>query len=95
MALDDMPIERLGDGPLDEATREQMIAVSRALDGFFNGGARGEDRQVGFVLLLFPYGEREGRCNYVSNGANRHDIAILLKEQAARFEGQPEAWGTA
>ena len=35
--------------------------------------------------LIFPFGERVGRCNYVSNGAQRPDVAVLLLEQAASF----------
>jgi len=49
-------------------------------------GARGKDRSTGFVLLVFPFGETEGRCNYISNGADRKDIVKLLREQANRFD---------
>lgn len=34
-----------------------------------------------------------GRCNYISNGADRRDIVSLLREQAARFEGSPDITG--
>ena len=37
----------------------------------------------------------EGRCNYISNGADRKDIVVMLKEQIKRFEGQPEMKGEA
>ena len=60
-----------------------------------NGEARGDDRKVGFVLLVFPFGSGEGRCNYISNGASRRDIVTMMKEQIARFEGQPEMEGRA
>ena len=89
------PPERLGDQPLQDQYRAQMVAIAGALDEFLNGKARGPDRGVGFVLLVFPYGEKEGRCNYISNGADRRDIVVLLKEQLARFEGQPETQGRA
>jgi hypothetical protein len=72
-----------------------MNAVAEALDRTFNENARGNDRKVGFVLLVFEYGEKEGRCNYISNGANRRDIVTLFKEQIKRFEGQPETEGHA
>ena len=85
----------LGDAPIEKEYRELMQAVAKTLDGYFNGGARGEDRKIGFVLLVFPFGEAEGRCNYISNGADRRDIVTLFKEQIARFEGQPEMKGTA
>lgn len=43
-------------------------------------------REVGFVLLVFPYGSNDGRCNYISNGADRKDMVKLLREQANRFD---------
>jgi hypothetical protein len=87
--------ERLGDAPIDPEYRELMNRVARALDDMFNGDARGADRKAGFVLLVFPFGEKEGRCNYISNGADRRDIVTLFKEQIKRFEGQPDMKGRA
>ena len=87
--------ERLGDALIQPEYREQMVGVARALDEAFNGEARGDDRKVGFVLLVFPFGSGEGRCNYISNGASRRDIVTMMKEQIARFEGQPEMEGRA
>jgi hypothetical protein len=87
--------ERLGDAPIDPAYRDQMNAIARGVDEVFNGDAKGADRKVGFVLLVFPYGEGEGRCNYISNGADRNDIVTMFKEQIKRFEGQPEVEGQA
>jgi hypothetical protein len=72
-----------------------LNGVAKALDGTFNGNARGADREVGFVLLVFPFGEKAGRCNYISNGADRRDIITLFKEQIKRFEGQPDMTGHA
>ncbi|WP_088342634.1 MULTISPECIES: hypothetical protein [Rhodomicrobium] len=71
----------------------KMRAIARKLDKVFNGRARGEKRQVGFVLLVFPFGSQDGRCNYISNGADRADIVVLMKEQIKRFEGQPDVSG--
>lgn len=87
--------ERLGDKPIEAAYREQMNAVAQALDQVFNGPARGKDRKTGFILMVFPYGDHDGRCNYISNGADRRDVVTLLKEQLARFEGQPGGEGHA
>lgn len=75
---------QLGDAPIESGYERQMNDVARALDVAFNGG--GVKRKTGFVLLVFPFGESEGRCNYISNGADRRDVLKLLKEQAARFE---------
>jgi hypothetical protein len=71
-----------------------MRRVAGALDQMFNGDARGQARETGFVLMVFPY-VHEGRCNYISNGASRTDIVLLMKEMIARFEGQPEIEGHA
>jgi hypothetical protein len=87
--------ERLGDAPIEPQYREMMNRLAGALDEMFNGDAKGNDRKVGFVLLVFPYGESEGRCNYISNGADRKDIVVMMKEQIKRFEGQPEMTGRA
>lgn len=77
----------LGNAPIQDEYRDKMQAVARTLDEFFNGDAKGADRSTGFVLLVFPFGEREGRrCNYISNGAGRDDIVKLLREQANRFD---------
>jgi len=84
----------LGDGPIQPDLIEVMNALARGLDKALNGDAKGNDRQNGFVLLVFPFEGRDGRCNYISNGA-RHDIVTLMREQIARFEGQPEVKGTA
>lgn len=93
MKATDKPVS-VGDAPIQEDLHGQMNVLAGALDEMFNGDARGADRKHGFVLLVFPFGSNAtgGRCNYVSN-ANRADIVTLLKEQIARFEGQPEMKG--
>lgn len=78
----------LGDGPIQEQYKAQMVAVMKNLDAVFNGSLRGPDRMVGLVLLVFPFNATDGRCNYASNGADRKEIAKMFREQAARFEGE-------
>lgn len=80
--------EQLGDGPIENEYVKGMQTVASTLDAFFNDGKRGADRTTGFVLLVFPFGSSDGRCNYISNGAARVDIIALLREQADRFENQ-------
>jgi hypothetical protein len=87
--------ERLGDAPLEPAYHAKMVAIAQTLDEFFNGELKGPKRETGFVLLVFPFGGADGRCNYISNGAARDDIVTLMKEQIKRFEGQPEMQGRA
>lgn len=85
----------LGDAPIEEKYRVGMNEIAKALDEVFNGTSKGKDRETGFVLLVFPFGYNEGRCNFISNGADRKDIVALFKEMIARFEGQPEMTGNA
>jgi len=95
--------ERLGDAPIEPEYREQMKTLAKILDEMFNGPYANpqehgieDKRTTGFVLLVFPFGEEaEGRCNFISNGANRQDLVALFKEMIARFEGQPEMEGHA
>lgn len=90
--------ERIGDGPIPEEYRATMNAIATTLDEFLNGkDARTPNAKIGFVLMVFPFGENKGltgRTSYISNG-RREDIVVLLKEQLARFEGQPEIEGHA
>lgn len=88
-------MHQIGDGPIHEKYREMMMALARGIDGIVNNGRQGTDREVGFVLLVFPFGDHDGRCNYISNGADRRDIVTMMKEQIRRFEGQPELQGHA
>jgi hypothetical protein len=91
----DITSHELGDAPIQEEYREAMQGLARDLDAIFNGELRGQDRQTGFVLLVYPFGSTDGRCNFISNGANRVDIVTMFKELIQRFEGQPEMKGNA
>lgn len=91
-----MPTNRLGDAPIQQEYVQQMNALVAAIDELFNGETKGDERKVGFVLLVFPFGNEDGQCcNFISNGADRNDIVALFKEMIARFEGQPEMKGNA
>lgn len=90
---------RLGDQPIEAGYVERMNKLAGAIDRVFNGDRTGPDRTTGFVLMVFEFtGEgtgTDGRCNFISNGADRRDLVVLFKEMIARFEGQPEAKGHA
>jgi hypothetical protein len=74
--------------PIQGEFRETMNAVAGGLDEIFNGKASGDDRQVGFVLLTFKFGETDGgRVNYISN-AEREDMLAAMREWLARAEGR-------
>lgn len=84
----------LGDAPIQAEYIEQMNQLARFIDQKFNGLAKGKSRKTGFVLLVFPFGSDDGqRCNFISNGADRADLAVLFKEMAARMAGMPESKG--
>lgn len=80
--------DQLGDAPLESRHARTMKRVAREIDAQFNPDTAGNSRTVGFVLLVFPFGESDGRCNYISNGAGREAVATLLEEQAKRFRAQ-------
>ena len=88
---------KLGDAPIQPEYIETMNKVAAGLDKIFNGDDR--PRKTGFVLMVFPFTNAgtgtDGRCNYISNGADRKDIVVLMKEMIARFEGQPDIKGRA
>lgn len=85
---------QLGDAPLQREYNDKMRHLAGALDEFWNGDVKGPDRETGFVLLVFAFGDKPAsRCNFISNGADREDIVALFKEMIARFEGQPESKG--
>ena len=88
-------IERLGDQPIEPRLHELMNSIARGLDKVLNGDAMDSERNNGFILLVFPFDGHDGRCNYISNGADRRDVVVMLKEQIKRFEGQPEITGRA
>lgn len=90
-----LPNQRLGDAPVEEQYYDQMKAIVQALDETLNGKLKGHARTTGFVLMVFPFNDHSGRCNYMSNGASREDVVTLMKEMIARFEGQPEIKGKA
>ena len=79
--------------PIEPEFHARMNNLARELDYIFNGGAKGENQKVGFVLLAFKFGE-EARANYISN-ADRKGIISTMKELVARFEGQAEVTGRA
>lgn len=83
---------QLGDGPLDSSYEQQMNALGRLIDEFFNPDG---EKKTGFVLMVFPFGDVIGhRINYLSN-ADRDDIVATMKHQIARFEGMPDQTGRA
>ncbi len=78
-----------GDEPVEIDVRDAMNRLAHALDQILNGKdvLITQQRKNGFVLLLFPYDDESGRCNYVSNGADRKDIIKICETLIERFKG--------
>lgn len=75
-----------GDAPIEDKYKKEMLGIARVLENQFNGQLKGQNRHTGWILLVFPFGSVDGRCNYISNGADRSDVIKLLEEQAKRFK---------
>jgi hypothetical protein len=59
----------LGAAPIEPEYIDQMKAVAQGLDEIFNGETKGPPRKLGFVLMVFPFGAEDGRCNTPARGA--------------------------
>ena len=68
-------------GPIEDEFKEKMHALAMAIDEICNGNKKGESSEVGFVLLMFKFGEPDNssRMNYISNG-QRKDMIIAMEE---------------
>lgn len=72
-----------GTDPVDEKLFLVMQALARTIDELLNDDMT--NRKNGFVLMIFPFEGRDGKCNYISN-ALREDMVSLMKDQIKRFE---------
>lgn len=90
----------MSDDPISEQYLAQMHGLMGVVDEVFNGKSSGAARKTGVILLVFPMNAEgdapvPGRCNYMSNGANRDDVKAMFKQVIARWEGQAPTSGTA
>lgn len=75
-------------GPVEARYVQKMNELAGFLDDLLNPNGR-DKREVGFALLMFPFGEApEGRMNYIAN-ASRADMLKALKELIGRWEKNP------
>lgn len=78
--------------PIQAKFRAQMNSIMQAVDEIFNG--KRNPKETGIIILTFAYGDvPDKRCNYISNGADRKEIAVMLKEMISRWEGMAEQKG--
>jgi hypothetical protein len=78
---------------MEKLSPQALQALAVSLDRILNGEKVVSDelsvkRINGFVLLAFPFGEKDGTCHYVSNGAGRDDIIKLFTEQLKQLTAQ-------
>lgn len=69
----------------DHFVRSQMQGIARAVK-------KRLPKNYGFFVLVFPFGDEQGRANYVSNGT-REDVILSMKEFIRRNEHKDD-WMT-
>lgn len=72
---------------MDRETTLLMQRAAEKLDHHFNGLAQGVDRKVGFILVVYPYGEGPRDANYVASSAD--GTVGVLKRLVERLEKRP------
>jgi hypothetical protein len=83
--------------PRDLSPVEQHRLIMETIAEWVDKLLNGEDaldgkieRKTGFVLLVYPFRDESGRCNYISNGASREQVAQFMREQIRVFERNDE-----
>ena len=62
----------------DEGLREIALKLERDINSLF-------EAQLGFALIVFPYGAEPRGCDYISN-ATRDNMVLALREAADQIE---------
>jgi hypothetical protein len=65
--------------------QEVMNSLAVGVDRILNG-ENVEIRKNGFVLLVFPFGDKSGGSHYISNGTDRKDIIKRFEEQIKKLK---------
>jgi hypothetical protein len=76
---------------MEKLSPQALQALAISLDRVLNGEKVISDtlsvkRVNGFVLMAFPFGDADGKCHYVSNGAGRSDIIRLFEMQLKQLK---------
>jgi hypothetical protein len=86
------------DDEIEMGAEEAMMTLKFALDRTLNGEQVKTNpdakRRNGFVLMLFPYEDRSGRCYVISNGITREEIVGMMRFQVEDFDKREEAMAT-
>lgn len=81
---------RIGDQPIEPEHAELMKKIAKTIDQIYNGEkAMTPEAEIGFVLMVFPFGPPGGRTNYISN-ASLEDVIRLMEDQLARLRERKE-----
>tara|TARA_R110000744_G_scaffold63234_2_gene130091 strand:+ start:1269 stop:1757 length:489 start_codon:yes stop_codon:yes gene_type:complete len=80
-----------GTEPLERQFQDIMMGMANHCDAALNPGQEGPARKVGFVLLVFPFGQEDGKVNYLTNGADRAEIIRLMQAQVDGFKDGSDA----
>jgi hypothetical protein len=81
--------------PIEDAHREKMNNLAKALDNVLNGPDCPTDaKTVGFFLTVFNFNDDDGKFNYISN-ADTLDVRAMLRDVLARLEGRMSPPGNA
>jgi|SRR6187397_2703316 len=80
---------------MEKLSPQALQALAISLDRVLNGEkviseTLNVKRINGFVLMAFPFGDAEGKCHYVSNGASRSDIIRLFEMQLKQLKAAEE-----
>lgn len=78
-------MSRLGDGPIEQKHRELMNALAEGVDEALNGNARGKDRKVGFVLLVFPFDGHERQAPIKGKAQTYRSLWRIITHPAFRL----------
>jgi len=63
----------------------EITDIARALDQHFNGERTGAGRDMGFAIMVWPFGAGPGECEFASN-CERASLISILREMATRLE---------
>lgn len=66
--------------------QDTIRVMASVIDEALNGRPEDGARQIGFLLLVFPFNEADGQLHYVSNGVPSVDAARLLRDRAERLD---------
>lgn len=69
-----------------ELEKPQALELARMIDRHMNGEQRGQDRDVGWALIWFPYDNPGAKAGYMSS-ADRAQAVRVLREAADALEG--------